>query len=127
VPGESSKRVVYDNVCLLAESYLRYGYDVVLSGLILTHEEQGALASRRAKQLCWAEPTGISIATRRSIWRCAGRQAETATSRRAGREVMAGRDVSLVPGPVRELEMRQPLAANVHQVIGVLSRASGDC
>ena len=49
MPGESTKRVVNDNGCLLAESYLRYGYDVVLSGLILTHEEQGALASRRAK------------------------------------------------------------------------------
>jgi len=49
VPGESNKRVVYDNLCLLAESYLRYGYDVVISGLILTYEEQGALASLRAK------------------------------------------------------------------------------
>jgi predicted kinase len=43
VPGESNKELVFRNVVMLAENYLRYGYDVIVCGLIVTSEELGAM------------------------------------------------------------------------------------
>ena len=48
VPGESNKQVVYSNVFLLTRNYLLYGYSVVVSGLILSQEEAGAIQMLRS-------------------------------------------------------------------------------
>lgn len=124
VPGESNKRVVYDNLCLLAESYLRYGYDVIVSGLILTHEEQGALAALRAKVgllgggywdfYCHVP---LDMAMRRSAER--DRDVPAEWIHKWWHD--AREDLSAVSWPVHELDMQRPLTVNVHEVTAVLS------
>lgn len=47
VPREPDKRLVYSNALLPAHNYLRNGYGVVLSGLIPTREEAGAMEELR--------------------------------------------------------------------------------
>ncbi|MAG36141.1 MAG: hypothetical protein CL878_07850 [Dehalococcoidia bacterium] len=47
VPGESDKALVYRNLVMLAENYLRGGYSVVVSGLIISSEEAGAMQKLR--------------------------------------------------------------------------------
>jgi predicted kinase len=125
VPGESNKQVVYDNLGLLAESYLRYDYDVVISGLILTAEERGALASLRAK-------AGLLGGSYTEVYCHA--TLDTTLQRHAdrGRDVdpaliedwwhLARADVSAVPWKVHELDMEQPLAVNVQNVLRLLQR-----
>ena len=64
VPGEPDKALVYRNLVMLAESYLRSRYSVIISGLILSSEEAGTMqellrfaASRGVIFLdfyCWA-------------------------------------------------------------------------
>ena len=64
VPGEPDKALVYRNLSMLAENYLRCRYSVIISGLILSSEEAGAMqklcrfaASRGVIFLdfyCWA-------------------------------------------------------------------------
>ena len=44
VPGEDDKAMVYKNVVTLASNYLGRGYSVVVEGLIITSEEDGAMA-----------------------------------------------------------------------------------
>ena len=41
VPGEDNKQLVYQNVLSLAENYLQAYYSVIVSGFILTDEENG--------------------------------------------------------------------------------------
>ena len=43
VPGEDNKAVVYENVVALTTNYLRRSYNVIIEGLIISSEEQGAL------------------------------------------------------------------------------------
>lgn len=43
VPGESNKRVVFEAMRSVAEIYIRNGYDVIVSGLILTDEDHGGI------------------------------------------------------------------------------------
>ena len=47
VPGEPDKALVYRNLVMLAESYLRSHYSVIISGLILSSEEAGAMQMLR--------------------------------------------------------------------------------
>ena len=47
VPGEPDKALVYRNLVMLAESYLRSHYSVIISGLILSSEEAGAMQKLR--------------------------------------------------------------------------------
>ena len=47
VPGEPDKALVYHNLVMLAESYLRSRYSVIISGLILSSEEAGAMQKLR--------------------------------------------------------------------------------
>lgn len=47
VPGEDDKAVVYENVVALSSNYLRRGYNVIIEGLIVSSEEQGALEQVR--------------------------------------------------------------------------------
>ena len=47
VPGEPDKALVYRNLVMLAESYLRSRYSVIISGLILSSEEAGAMQKLR--------------------------------------------------------------------------------
>ena len=47
VPGEDDKAVVYENVVTLASNYLRRSYNVIIEGLIISSEEQGALEQVR--------------------------------------------------------------------------------
>ena len=47
VPGEPDKALVYRNLAMLAESYLRSRYSVIISGLILSSEEAGAVHKLR--------------------------------------------------------------------------------
>jgi hypothetical protein len=47
VPGESNKELVFRNLVMLAKNYLRYDYSVIISGLIITSEEAGALQNLR--------------------------------------------------------------------------------
>ena len=47
VPGEDDKAVVYENVVALSLNYLRRGYNVIIEGLIIASEEQGALGQVR--------------------------------------------------------------------------------
>lgn len=47
VPGEPDKALVYRNLVMLAESYLRSRYSVIISGLILSSEEVGAMQKLR--------------------------------------------------------------------------------
>ena len=55
VPGEDDKAVVYENVVMLAENYLRRGYNVIIEGLIISSEERGMLAKvRGAARECQA-------------------------------------------------------------------------
>lgn len=127
VPGESNKQVVYENVCLLVESYLRHGYDVVVSGLIFGYEEQGALASLRAKApllgatywdfYCHAP---LDVAMRRSADRLYDVDAElVAIWWHEARE-----DVSSVPWSVRELDMQRPIETNVQEIMTLLASES---
>lgn len=125
VPGESNKRVVYDNLGLLTESYLRYDYDVVISGLILTGEEQGALAALRAKTrllgggywdfYCHAP---LSVTLERHAAR--DRAVEVDLIEKWWHE--ARDDIAEVPWRVAELDMTRPLDANVGQILGQLRR-----
>ncbi|WP_129668043.1 AAA family ATPase [Phytoactinopolyspora endophytica] len=123
VPGESNKQVVYDNVCLLAESYLRHGYDVVLSGLIFSFEERGALASLRARGrlLGWSYwdfycHVPLDVAKRRSADRARDVPAEFVEKWWHD----ARGDVSSVLWPVRELDMQRPVESNVEEIISLL-------
>ncbi len=47
VPGEDDKAVVYENVVSLSSNYLRRNYNVIIEGLIVSSEEQGALEQVR--------------------------------------------------------------------------------
>ena len=47
VPGEPDKALVYRNLVMLAESYLRSRYSAIISGLILSSEEEGAMQKLR--------------------------------------------------------------------------------
>ena len=47
VPGEPDKALVYRNLSMLAENYLRCRYSVIISGLILSSEEAGAMQKLR--------------------------------------------------------------------------------
>ena len=47
VPGEPDKALVYRNLVMLAESYLRSRYSVIISGLIISSEEAGAMQKLR--------------------------------------------------------------------------------
>ena len=47
VPGEDDKAVVYENVVALSSNYLRRNYNVIIEGLIVSSEEQGALEDVR--------------------------------------------------------------------------------
>ncbi len=47
VPGEDDKAVVYENVVALSSNYLRRNYNVIIEGLIVSAEEQGALEDVR--------------------------------------------------------------------------------
>ena len=47
VPGEPDKALVYRNLVMLAESYLHSRYSVIISGLILSSEEAGAMQKLR--------------------------------------------------------------------------------
>ncbi len=47
VPGEPDKALVYRNLVMLAESYLRSHHSVIISGLILSSEEAGAMQKLR--------------------------------------------------------------------------------
>lgn len=122
VPGESNKRVVHDNTCLLVESYLRYGYDVVLSGLILTYEEQGALASLRAKArmlgACWDFfcDAPLSVVLQRAAQR--KRDVPSDLVEKWWHEARA--DVALVSWQVDRLDTRQPLERTVCVVSDVV-------
>lgn len=123
VPGEPNKRVVYDSLGLLAESYLRYDYDVVISGLILTDEEHGALASLRAKAdllggsywdfYCHAS---VDIALERHAAR--DRDVDAALIEKWWH--LARADVACVPWKVHELDMGQPLPVNVRTVLRMI-------
>lgn len=46
-PGEDNKTVVYDNVAVITANYLRYGYNVIVEGLIITTEERGGIQRLR--------------------------------------------------------------------------------
>ena len=47
VPGESDKALVYRNLVMLAENYLRSRYSVIISGLVISSEEAGAMQKLR--------------------------------------------------------------------------------
>ena len=47
VPGEDDNAVVYENVVALSANYLRRNYNVIIEGLIVSSEEQGALEGVR--------------------------------------------------------------------------------
>ena len=47
VPGEDDKKLVYNNVLVLASNYLARGYGVIVEGLIITLEERGAIEKLR--------------------------------------------------------------------------------
>ncbi len=47
VPGEPDKALVYRNLVMLAESYLRSRYSAIISGLIISSEEAGAMQKLR--------------------------------------------------------------------------------
>ena len=47
VPGESNKALVFKNLSTLSQNYLLAGYSVIISGLIITTEELGALGKLR--------------------------------------------------------------------------------
>lgn len=123
VPGESNKRVVYDNVLLLAESYLRYGYDLVVSGLILSSEERGAIAALRAKaQLlghgCWdfCCTAPLDVTFRRHLAR--GRDVPVELIEKWWHEAEADR--ATITWPVHELDMRLPVERNVRRILDLL-------
>lgn len=50
VPGEPNKRLVFGNIAMLAENYLQWDRNVVISGLILTAEEAGTI--ERLRKFC---------------------------------------------------------------------------
>lgn len=43
VPGEDDKAAVYENVVALVTNYLHRSYNVIIEGLIISSEEQGAM------------------------------------------------------------------------------------
>ena len=47
VPGEADKTLVYGNLLMLCENYIRSGYSVVISGLIISSEEAGKMQEIR--------------------------------------------------------------------------------
>ena len=47
VPGEDDNAVVYENVVTISSNYLRHNYNVIIEGLIVSSEEQGALEQVR--------------------------------------------------------------------------------
>ncbi len=47
VPGEQDKALVYRNLVMLAENYLRCRYSVIISGLVISSEEAGAMQKLR--------------------------------------------------------------------------------
>ena len=47
VPGEPDKALVYRNLVMLAENYLRSRYSVIISGLVISSEEAGAMQKLR--------------------------------------------------------------------------------
>jgi predicted kinase len=123
VPGELNKRVVYDNLCLLTESYLRYGYDVVLSGLILTDEEQGALAALRAKAEMlrgsyWDFYCHVPLDV--ALRRAAGRAKNVPASSIEQWWSAARADIERVPWLVWDLDMEQPVETNVAAIAALL-------
>lgn len=126
VPGESDKQVVYENVLLVAENYLRHGYSVIVSGLILTAEEDGAIGRLR----------DLAAALRHVVgdFYCAA-PLEVAIDRNAARTKdvpeehirlwwqLAGDDRTRIAWTVHELNMERPLDENVAHVLDTVGVA----
>lgn len=127
VPGASDKTVVYENVGLITANYLRHGYIVILSGLILTNEEAGAIARLRtnaerdgglfADSYCGAP---IDVVADRSD----GRAKKVPDEHVRQWWALAEADRSRVDWPLHQLDMRRPLSENAATVLALLGEAT---
>ena len=126
VPGEPDKALVYRNLVMLAENYLRCRYSVIISGLILSSEEAGAMqklrrfaASRGVIFLdfyCWASR---EVVVRRN--RTRDKQVPEAAVLRWWEQ--AELDKPNVAWELITLDMRAALATLTHQVLATVEAA----
>ena len=124
VPGEDDKAVVYENVVTLASNYLRRNYNVIIEGLIISSEEQGALeqvrklaAERRAVGLDFYCRVSKDVALGRNEGRGKGVEA---------RQIeewwdLAEADMANVSVPLIELDMETELGDVATKVLDAVT------
>ncbi|OIV39314.1 hypothetical protein BIV57_00235 [Mangrovactinospora gilvigrisea] len=120
VPGEYNKRVVFDAMRSLAEVYLRNGYHVVVSGLILSSEDHGgvellAAASRFYGHTFHDFYCGIDLGT--ALERAGARDREVPAENIEAWWSMAADDLARIPWNVHRLDMTRSVKALVGEVL----------
>jgi predicted kinase len=126
VPGETDKRLVYDNVLTLSANYLRAGRSVIVAGLILRSEEAGAI--NRLRGLAAAHRAGYH-----EFYSAAPRALVRARNRERLKDVpdewvarwwkAAEADRLAMRPPLAELDMRIDVAALAEDVLHRLDLA----
>lgn len=123
VPGESNKAVVFENMRLVAESYLLHGYQVIVSGLILTGEEAGTMAKLRSAARADGEmyvDCYCAVPVEVAVERAEARDKMVPIERIREWWGWAEADRADVAWPLHQLDLTRPLADNVDAVLALL-------
>ena len=125
VPGEDDKDVVYENVVSLASAYMKHGYSVIVEGLILTDEENGAMARLRrvaaGRGVTFAD-FYCSIPKEEALCRAERRERRVSSDKISAWWDLAEADKRNVDRPLCEIDMTGDVSESVAAVLDELTR-----